>query len=671
MAILKDLIVQNAARVIGPVYANSFIKAGGTSSQFLKADGSVDTNTYALSSSIPSFAAAGSTTQPVYLSAANTFATCTTYAGGTAVTLNGTSLAGSTASFYAPTSTGTSGQFLKWPASGNVPTWETFPTIPAAPGTLNTTATTAQSTAASEALSGTITLHKIAKTGTYSDLIGTPTIPNSWSTITPSNNNTVDELTTGTIFPLTTLSQNDILYIKAYNKWININGPLKGQSPKPLNIAHSVIGKVEAIGVDGLYSIIFDAAGHITKASEAGLNDLADVDTTGVSDGYTLYYDSGNSSWVPGLLSNTDYVYYCGTPAATAAKTATSKSTNTPVANHYYWVYIGAANSASSALTFSANSSTAASIYINGTASSSSNYTLPVGLYFVYYSGTGTGKGWYFNTDGTMTIMGNQFDGVETDLNVEQVALATSSTDEYPIASTYSPYGTQTSGLVAGVNYANRVKLTGSGNIVLDSFAASTASPSLILRSGPTGTYRYWYIKNNSSYSLEIGGATATSNVPYGTITIQGNGDITLAPQSGGGYITATGFKALNHISSSIGYLKSDGNVDTTTYSALTSYSGNANKVLAVNANADGLTWVTQSGGGTDEKVKQNFLGSSDNNEYPLLAAGSTAPAGSAQESYYSSTTLNKDGDITFTKSATSCSLKYDSTNLCLNVSFS
>lgn len=47
-------------------------------------------------------------------------------------------------------------------------------TIPSAPGTLNTTATTAQSTSSSEALSGNITLHKVAKTGTYSDLIGTP-----------------------------------------------------------------------------------------------------------------------------------------------------------------------------------------------------------------------------------------------------------------------------------------------------------------------------------------------------------------------------------------------------------------------------------------------------------------------------------------------------------------
>lgn len=49
--------------------------------------------------------------------------------------------------------------------------------IPSPPGTLNTTATSAQSTSSSESLSGSIILHKVAKTGTYSDLVGTPTIP--------------------------------------------------------------------------------------------------------------------------------------------------------------------------------------------------------------------------------------------------------------------------------------------------------------------------------------------------------------------------------------------------------------------------------------------------------------------------------------------------------------
>ena len=59
-------------------------------------------------------------------------------------------------------------------------------TVPSAPGTLNTTATTTQSTSSNEALSGNITLHKVAKTGTYSDLIGTPTIPTVINTLTSS-----------------------------------------------------------------------------------------------------------------------------------------------------------------------------------------------------------------------------------------------------------------------------------------------------------------------------------------------------------------------------------------------------------------------------------------------------------------------------------------------------
>ena len=51
------------------------------------------------------------------------------------------------------------------------------PTIPAAPGTLDTTATSAQATSSSEALSGSVKLHKISKTGKYSDLSGKPTVP--------------------------------------------------------------------------------------------------------------------------------------------------------------------------------------------------------------------------------------------------------------------------------------------------------------------------------------------------------------------------------------------------------------------------------------------------------------------------------------------------------------
>ena len=67
----------------------------------------------------------GSKTEPVYISSSGTFSACSAYAGGTAVTLNGTSKAGSTASFYAPTTAGEEGQLLMYDGSYKKPVWFT------------------------------------------------------------------------------------------------------------------------------------------------------------------------------------------------------------------------------------------------------------------------------------------------------------------------------------------------------------------------------------------------------------------------------------------------------------------------------------------------------------------------------------------------------------------
>lgn len=104
--------------------ANSSITIGGTS---VSLGGSVTAST--LLTSIMGSSALGSTSSYLYWSgtawatkALGTLAfSSTAYAGGTAVTLNGTSKASSTASFYAPTSAGTSGQLLV--SSGGVPSW--------------------------------------------------------------------------------------------------------------------------------------------------------------------------------------------------------------------------------------------------------------------------------------------------------------------------------------------------------------------------------------------------------------------------------------------------------------------------------------------------------------------------------------------------------------------
>ena len=78
----------------------------------------------------------GSVTKPVYLMRASYtddhdyyYKPCSLYAGGTKVTLNGTNKGASDVSFYAPTSYGSSGQFLKSSGENAAPTWETL-TIP-------------------------------------------------------------------------------------------------------------------------------------------------------------------------------------------------------------------------------------------------------------------------------------------------------------------------------------------------------------------------------------------------------------------------------------------------------------------------------------------------------------------------------------------------------------
>lgn len=67
----------------------------------------------------------GSKTEPVYISSSGTFSACSAYAGGTAITLNGTSKAGNTASFYAPTTVGEDGQLLLSGGSSKTPVWFT------------------------------------------------------------------------------------------------------------------------------------------------------------------------------------------------------------------------------------------------------------------------------------------------------------------------------------------------------------------------------------------------------------------------------------------------------------------------------------------------------------------------------------------------------------------
>ena len=67
--------------------------------------------------------AKGSATKPVYVPNTGIIKECNLYAGGTAVTLNGTNKSATVASFYAPTTYGTAGYILKANGENEAPFW--------------------------------------------------------------------------------------------------------------------------------------------------------------------------------------------------------------------------------------------------------------------------------------------------------------------------------------------------------------------------------------------------------------------------------------------------------------------------------------------------------------------------------------------------------------------
>ena len=99
--------------------------------------------------------------------------------------------------------------------------------------------------------------------------------------------------------------------------------------------------------------------------------------------------------------SNTVPAAYSGTAAATAAYTA-SCDYWTATANSYLHFDIGYANTSKTALTMNVNGTGAKPVYINGTASSATNYTLPAGSYIAFYDGTN----FQFRTDGYLPGLG-------------------------------------------------------------------------------------------------------------------------------------------------------------------------------------------------------------------------------------------------------------------------
>ena len=248
-----------------------------------------------------------------------------------------------------------------------------------------------------------------------------------------------------------------------------------------------------------------DISNYVQKSETAGLikND-GSIDTNTYLTSAHEVPSGGNAGQILSKSSATDYdmqwvnqtiTYpsaYCTTAAGTAAKKA-SCSLYALQTNSYVHVLIGASNTSASALTLSINSTTAKPIYINGAASSSSNYTLPAGTYIVFYDGTN----YYFRTDGKMPGIGGYLEStptIATSLPVGDLAVNT----YYALSTALTGAVTVTLPSVSDTAHVASIALsfeTGSG------FTSLTITPP----SGVTVSYYDGYsIEASKEYELNL-----------------------------------------------------------------------------------------------------------------------------------------------------------------------
>lgn len=97
------------------------LSAGGTTTAFTMPSAPTAV-AYASSAGKIGSVTVGGSNQPIYLNGGVPTA-ANAYAGGTSLTLNGTSKSAATASIYAPTATGTAGYILKSNGANSAPTW--------------------------------------------------------------------------------------------------------------------------------------------------------------------------------------------------------------------------------------------------------------------------------------------------------------------------------------------------------------------------------------------------------------------------------------------------------------------------------------------------------------------------------------------------------------------
>ena len=323
-----------------------------------------------------------------------------------------------------------------------------------------------------------------------------------------------DNTSVDVTMPTATQSANGLLSSTDKKKLDSITGPTQSipyiVGPDTDTTAGTWTGSYSGIAsyTDGLTII------YVPKVAGASTTTL-NINGLGAKTCYytnssklTTHYAVGTPvllTYINGAWKRADYnentysAAWCETAADTAAKKA--NCTNFTLNNRIYLhVLIRYSNTVAGAITLNVNSTGEKPIYINGSASSASNYTLPAGTYIVYYDGTN----FYFRTDGMLPGK------IEKAQLSDLVTCTTGSSDVYrPIVVYASDTGKVYHNAKITANYV-------SGDLKATSFTgtfkgtADKVANSLILKinSGTTeGTSLYTY-NGSAAKTLDIKNGT-------------------------------------------------------------------------------------------------------------------------------------------------------------------
>lgn len=207
---------------------------------------------------------------------------------------------------------------------------------------------------------------------------------------------------------------------------------------------------------------------------------------------YIRLSKDGGSTWESwnALSPNNIPSAFCVTSASTAAKTASCTYFHLRASNQYVHVLMRYTNTYQGAITLNINGTGAKPIYINGVASSSTNYDLKAGTYLVFYDGTN----YYFRTDNKLPADIDGSADYLRGMNTSSVSSITNSPGDYK-ANIENIVSSATTGLFPAADNSNAILQVNRMNGNYDSQLGFSSNGELYYRSfnnEALNTTKYW-----------------------------------------------------------------------------------------------------------------------------------------------------------------------------------